>query len=63
MSTKSLERRYFIELKKVTDLLKDLTKRILIPQIGNIAAQARAVRPVADSARLDDFSDEVEKIL
>lgn len=61
LSTKPLERRYFIELKELTDLLQSLSRKSLLPSIGDILAQAKAFRP--DTARIDDFSDEVEKIM
>ncbi|HCU25448.1 MAG TPA: hypothetical protein DF383_10565 [Deltaproteobacteria bacterium] len=63
LSTKPLERRYFVELKRITDLLRDLTKQSLIPGLSDIVAQAKSARPVTDSLRLDDFSDEVDKIM
>lgn len=52
LTTKFLERRYFGQLKGITDLLKRLTKQLLLPELENIVTEARELRPDSELSLL-----------
>lgn len=59
--TRSIERKYFKEIKTITDLLEALTRELLIPEIDNILREAQSLRPTTD--KFDGFSDEIERVM
>lgn len=62
-SIKTLERSYFRDLKEMIDDMKALVDRLLVPALPSIQRAFAAVKPKADHARADDFTDDVERIM
>lgn len=63
LTTKSIEREYYRELKPIVEFLKKITVEKLISQIDSIKNSANLLRPTSDSFRTDAYPEDVELLL
>ncbi len=59
----SIERKYKKTLAFVVDEMRRLVSLRVVPELGQLVADAQAARPTADHARVDDYGDAVAKLM
>jgi len=62
-SIKSLERTQLRELRPMLDRMLSVIRDLVIAALPSIIQQVQAIRPKADSARSDDFSDDIKRAM
>jgi len=62
-SIKGLQRSYLRDLKPLLSLMREVVAQNVVPLLAPIIQQLQNLRPRADSVRLDDFADDIDRAM